>query len=114
MKTIREAEHGRGLDLLLIVRGLAALSVVVWHTQGYKAIYPPALNTSGRVAVWLFFGISGYVIAYGFVHGRYRLTPSELTSFYRNRFLRLYPLFIVLSALAWATEWLTTGSNPIA
>jgi peptidoglycan/LPS O-acetylase OafA/YrhL len=102
------------LDLLLIIRGLAALSVVVWHVEGYKAQLPTVLNTSGRMAVWVFFGISGYVIAYGFLErGRYRLTFADLKYFYLNRFLRIYPLFLGLSVLAWATQWLTTGLNPI-
>jgi peptidoglycan/LPS O-acetylase OafA/YrhL len=61
----------------------------------------------------LFFGISGYVIAFGFIHGRYRLVASDLAKFYRNRFLRLYPLFLTLSLLAWATMWWTTGVSPI-
>jgi peptidoglycan/LPS O-acetylase OafA/YrhL len=106
--------HRRTVDLLLIIRGLAALSVVVWHVEGYKAYFPPAINTPGRVAVWLFFGISGYVISYGFVHDRYRLRPSDLMDFYTNRLLRIYPLFLSLSLLAWITEWLASGHNPIA
>ena len=110
---MNEPRAARHFDLLLIIRGLAAVSVVIWHTEGYKALYPAALNTSGRVAVWIFFGISGYVIAYGFVNGRYRLVPSGLAYFYRNRFLRIYPLFIALSVLAWATEWWVSGHNPI-
>jgi peptidoglycan/LPS O-acetylase OafA/YrhL len=96
-----------------MIRGLAALSVVVWHAEGYKGRFPPALNTPGRLAVWLFFGISGYVIAYGFVHGRYRFTARELGYFYRNRFLRLYPLFLFLSLLTWATQWALTGGSAL-
>jgi peptidoglycan/LPS O-acetylase OafA/YrhL len=103
----------RQIDLLLIVRGLAALSVVVWHAEGYKARLPPAINTPGRVAVWLFFGISGYVIGYGFIHERYRLTFPDLRDFYTNRFLRIYPLFLALSAVGWIAERLVTGQSPI-
>lgn len=105
---------GRRMDLLLIIRGLAALSVVAWHVEGYKARFPSVLNTPGRTAVWLFFGISGYVIAYGFIHRRYRLRPSDLRDFYTNRFLRIYPLFISLSVLTWVTEWASTGTNPMS
>ena len=102
-----------GVDLLLIVRGLAALSVIVWHAEGYKAEYAPAINVPGRVAVWLFFGISGYVIAYGFLHQRYRLTPGNLRDFYRNRILRIYPLFLTLSGVVWLVEWLVSGRSPL-
>jgi peptidoglycan/LPS O-acetylase OafA/YrhL len=103
----------KSFDLLLIIRGLAALSVVVWHVEGYKATFPPLLNPPGRTAVWLFFGISGYVIAYGFIHQRYRLIPGDLKDFYLNRVLRIYPLFLCLSLLGWVTLWLVTGTNPL-
>lgn len=80
------------MDLLLIVRGLAAISVVVWHAAGYHGELP-LINIPGRVAVWVFFGISGYVISLGFFKYRYKLTRSSLLFFYMNRALRIYPLF---------------------
>lgn len=101
------------MDLLLIIRGLAALAVVVWHAEGYHGQFPAMINVPGRTAVWLFFGISGYVISYGFIHKRYSLTLSDLKWFYMNRLLRIYPLFLALSVLAWITELVTTGSSPI-
>lgn len=101
------------VNLLLILRGIAALAVVCWHIVGYKAEIPAAVNLPGRTAVWLFFGISGYVIAYGFVHRRYRLNPGGLTDFFTNRFLRIYPLFFGLSLLCWATSWWIKGTSPL-
>jgi peptidoglycan/LPS O-acetylase OafA/YrhL len=100
------------MDLLLIIRGLAAISVVVWHTVGYDAGLP-FVNIPGRVAVWIFFGISGYVIAYGFLQKRYLLDGRGLKHFYLNRFLRIYPLFLMLSVLSWLTMWLGSGTNPL-
>jgi len=101
-------------DLLLIVRGIAALSVVLWHAGGYLRPYPDWMNIPGRTAVWLFFGISGYVIAYGFVHGRYRMNAIDLKDFYVNRFLRIYPIFFALTLLGWATEALKVGGSPLS
>jgi peptidoglycan/LPS O-acetylase OafA/YrhL len=100
------------MDLLLIIRGLAALSVVVWHTVGHEAGLP-LVNVPGRTAVWIFFGISGYVIAYGFLHRRYLLDRFGLRHFYLNRFLRIYPLFLLLSVLGWLTAWASSGRNPL-
>lgn len=51
----------------------------------------------GRTAVWIFFGLSGYVIFYGFESGRYRMNLADIKAFYINRFLRIYPLFILCS-----------------
>lgn len=101
------------VDLLLILRGLAAVSVVIWHLEGYKAHYPSVVNLPGRTAVWLFFGISGYVIAYGFLSGKYRMRAVDLRHFFLNRFLRIYPLFLLLSLLAIATAVVQTGRSPI-
>ncbi len=101
------------MDLLLIIRGLAAIAVVVWHASGYNQADMPLINIPGRTAVWVFFGISGYVIAYGFLRKRYALTGAGLRHFYLNRFLRIYPLFLTLSLLAWVTIWATVGTSPI-
>lgn len=101
-------------DLLLIIRGLAALSVVFWHGGGYLGEYPAWVTIPGRTAVWLFFGISGYVIAFGFVHDKYRISVADLKDFYVNRFLRIYPIFIVLSCLGWITDFVITGRSPIS
>ena len=100
------------MDLLLIIRGLAAISVVVWHTVGYQGGLP-LINIPGRIAVWVFFGISGYVIAYGFLHRRYLFDSLGLKNFYLNRFLRIYPLFLLLSLFGWLTIWAGSGSNPL-
>lgn len=106
---------GQGpVDLLLIVRGIAALSVVFWHAGGYLEPYPAWMNIPGRTAVWIFFGISGYVIAHGFVHGRYGLNGKDLQDFYVNRLLRIYPVFLALTLVGWMTETLRTGTSPLS
>lgn len=102
------------MNLLLIVRGLAALAVVVWHVTGFRGEYPAVLNVPGRTAVWLFFGMSGYVIAHGFIHKRYQLNTADLRDFYINRLLRIYPIFLLLSILGWLAEYLLSGVSPLA
>ncbi|MCW3118358.1 MAG: hypothetical protein JWM28_2440 [Chitinophagaceae bacterium] len=92
------------LDTLLIIRGLLAVSVVVWHLTSTGQNIPAVFNIPGRTAVWFFFGISGYVIAYGFLTKRYHLNGVDIKAFYINRFLRIYPLFLLLSLLVIVTE----------
>jgi peptidoglycan/LPS O-acetylase OafA/YrhL len=101
------------MDFLLITRGLLAISVVMWHFSGYQSKFYPLLNLPGRTAVWLFFGISGYVIAYGFIHKRYKLTLSDLKDFYTNRLLRIYPLFFFISVITLITQFILSGELPI-
>ena len=101
------------LDILLILRGLLAVSVVIWHINASNQNIPAVINIPGRTAVWFFFGISGYVIAYGFLTKRYYLNATDIKAFYVNRFLRIYPLFLLLSLLTVFTEYLLTGSRLI-
>lgn len=101
------------MDLLLITRGFLAISVVIWHFSGYQSHVYPLLNLPGRTAVWLFFGISGYVIAYGFIHKRYYFKLSDLKDFYINRLLRIYPLFFAISSITLITEWVVSERMPI-
>ena len=92
------------LDLALIVRGIAALIVVYWHLIGAyqeKSIFD-FFNIPGRVAVWLFFVFSGYLIAYAFISQKYKFTNLDLKKFYFNRLLRVYPLFLCTSLVSLA------------
>jgi exopolysaccharide production protein ExoZ len=100
-----ERPSAPNLDLSLILRGLAAAGVVWWHVAGFGVSSLPALNVPGRVSVWIFFTLSGYVIAYGFLHGRYTFCRRDVIRFYANRFLRLMPLFWLVSLAALAIAW---------
>jgi peptidoglycan/LPS O-acetylase OafA/YrhL len=103
------------MDLLLVIRGLAAILVVFWHGFGAYHVneISPLINTPGRTAVWIFFGISGYVISYGFIHKKYVFSYESLKNFYINRFLRIYPLFFLVALFAWTIEYTLSGTNPL-
>jgi peptidoglycan/LPS O-acetylase OafA/YrhL len=86
------------IDLQLILRGLAAFWVMYWHFEAaYVNNFLQYVLIPGRTAVWIFFGLSGYVIFHGFQSGKYSLSLLDLKQFYRNRFLRIYPLFLLCS-----------------
>ena len=92
------------LDLSLVLRGIAALLVVWWHTWGYAVGIPSLafLYIPGRLSVFLFFIISGYVISAGFADGRYGGTGAAFRVFWRNRVLRIYPLFLAVTVASLA------------
>lgn len=106
-----QAVTGKKIDTLLVIRGLLAIAVVVFHSATMHENTTAFINIPGRTAVWMFFGISGYVISYGFFTERYVFTKKDLGVFYLNRFLRIYPLFLLLSLLAWITGLLTSGQS---
>ena len=101
-------------DTLLIIRGLLAAAVVVWHIVKSNTNLPAWITIQGRTAVWIFFGISGYVIAYGFLTKRYTLQIDDIKVFYQNRFLRIYPLFLLISILTLVTAYFVSGKSPIS
>lgn len=99
-----EVPTGKNVDLLLIVRGLAALAVLYWHISGSNLFTLRHENlswfiTTGKLAVWIFFMLSGYLIGYGFYTEKYKFNTPSILSFYKNRFLRIYPIFFFVYLL---------------
>jgi len=90
------------LDVSLLIRGITALCVIWWHTGGYLLSHPALafFYVPGRTSVLVFFIISGYVISAGFERRRYSFDMQGLIRFYRNRLLRIYPLFLLVSGIS--------------
>ena len=87
-----------------LMRFLLAMSVVVWHLQRGVLLIP------GGLAVEVFFAISGFYMSL-ILTGKYR----DRTTFYTNRFLRLYPVYFVVSLGTWAwtfVVWAYLGRAP--
>lgn len=90
-------------DPLLILRGIAILSVVIWHSfsariivrlGGHELLY--LLPTSGYSGVWIFICLSGYLMGKIFYSGKYDLSPSGILRYYYNRIIRIEPLYIFI------------------
>jgi peptidoglycan/LPS O-acetylase OafA/YrhL len=56
----------------------------------------------------MFFSLSGYLMGKGFYTGRYDLSRPGVTSYLRNRFLRIVPLMVVVGVLVivWQSRYL--------
>ncbi|RTL86179.1 MAG: acyltransferase [Hyphomicrobiales bacterium] len=80
-----------GLDVL---RGVAALAVLLVHSN--RLLDAEWLVPSGWLAVDLFFAMSGFVIAHSYDH---KLESLGGMGFFRVRFIRLWPLFMLGVAL---------------
>ena len=80
------------------VRGVAAISVAIFHTHSR---FWPQQAASGTLAVDIFFVLSGFVLAgaYGdrIVSGR-----LSLAQFVKKRILRFYPLYSIGTMLGLA------------
>lgn len=82
-----------------ILRTLLALSVVLIHTYGQVFV-------SGQDAVQLFYVISGFLISYVLIEAK---SYPKLKFFYLNRYLRLYPIYMLVAVLVLCTYWVVGG-----
>ena len=90
---LQSKRHFHVLDGL---RGIAALSVVVFHFMEW--IYPIETNFIGYgfLAVDFFFCLSGFVIAYAYDT---RISKMGIRSFFISRLIRLHPLVVAGAVL---------------
>lgn len=90
---LRTKQHFEILDGL---RGIAALTIVVFHFM--EMVYEPGKNFLGHgfLAVDFFFCLSGFVIAYAYDD---RIEKIGLSEFFKSRIIRLHPLVILGSVL---------------
>ncbi len=100
------------LDALVTLRGFACLMVLVAHCAAPReAMFLAGLDLSwlwfsaGGVAVRIFFCLSGYLMGKLFYTQKYKLNKTGILNFFRNRALRVFPLYyfavIVLSVFVY-------------
>lgn len=92
-------------DPLLTLRAMACSIVMIGH--GTTVVFPPSdlphvaadsrsfwlLMPMPWAGVWIFFTLSGYLMGKGFFTGRYHFSRKSIVHFYRNRLLRIVPLY---------------------
>lgn len=86
---------GGRLDLLDLARGVAAISVLVYHSRNFVGVQ---LLPAAYLAVDLFFVLSGFVIAHNY--DRKIAQGMSLGQFMTQRMIRLYPCYVLAFALA--------------
>ncbi len=118
VSTGTDSGHGPGtrkgrLLLIQVLRGLAAIFVVFYHaTILSEANYSPyvllsGLFMKGYAGVDFFFVLSGFIIAYAHFSDIGR--KDRLRPFVLKRFLRLYPLYWIVSCLVVLAYFLIPG-----
>jgi peptidoglycan/LPS O-acetylase OafA/YrhL len=99
----------RGLAILLVVFNHLGLRIPLKHTALVEVLpgwFLSRLNYNGYEAVFVFFVISGFLIAGNALRRWGSLERIEMRAFYARRFARIMPcllvLLVVLSALHWS------------
>ena len=98
------------LNALTGLRTFAAVNIVLFHFSNPKwfGILAPVVN-AGYASVSFFILLSGYVLAYNYA-ARARAGQLSTVRFYKARFTRLYPIYLLSLLLAWrmvSQEWAT-------
>ena len=98
------------INSIQFLRGFAALAVVIHHTGGYvKRYFEPTVLfgdkfSIGFAGVDLFFVISGFIIH--FTSKNYFNNPSKLKEYLQKRFIRVYPIYWIITTILFFSSWL--------
>ncbi|HVS95275.1 MAG TPA: acyltransferase [Puia sp.] len=117
MPELRDRPPGQ-VEIVTILRGLAATSVFLFHLVCVTHGYIPgdtvhAFFSYGRFGVQFFFVISGFVIPYSMMRANYR-TP-DFFRFLLKRVVRIEPPYMLILVLTVAFLWLrsrTVAGDP--
>ncbi|MFW0766680.1 acyltransferase family protein [Trabulsiella odontotermitis] len=99
--------NAKKLDSIQILRGIAALSVVMFHfrfllvPEGANRTIPDALFGWGAIGVDLFFVISGFIMYY--ITSDKESGFKTTCDFIINRAIRIMPLYYIVLMFAFAT-----------
>ncbi len=96
------------LKALTGLRCFAAINIVLFHFSNpqWFGWFAPVVN-AGYTSVSYFILLSGFVMAYNY-SARARAGQLEVVRYYKARFTRLYPIYLLSLLLAWRTiplEW---------
>jgi len=105
-------KSGGKFESLEMIRALAALAVVFFHTQiiftGRSGVVPfGGVFGAGSRGVDLFFVLSGFIIAY--IHAGDLGRPGRVGHYFRSRFARIYPSVWIITLLALAVYLIGFG-----
>lgn len=93
------------------MRGLACLIVLFAHILSVHPMYGRFASGCGKIGVWLFFILSGFLLQYQ--ADAKEFTISKVLPYYWSKFLRLYPVYIVGLLLAKYTGLVPDGASII-
>ncbi|MFC4262689.1 acyltransferase family protein [Ferruginibacter yonginensis] len=97
----------RNLNLIQVLRGVASLLVVLFHTtslikESIHLNFIGGFFLFGGAGVDIFFVLSGFIIAYSSQQLHYK--NNSFTSFLKRRFVRVFPVYWVIITLLLALQ----------
>lgn len=104
------------LNRLDSIRALGVLLVIAYHTSyrfepPHSDIVGRFLRVTGWMGVDLFFALSGFLV--GVILSKEK-NRSDIAMFFRKRFFRIVPIFVVAVAVFGLGDWLVAGGENLA
>lgn len=97
------------LKWLESLRGCACLIVLFAHILSVHPLYGRFASGCGKIGVWLFFILSGFLLQYQADIKDFSV--SQILPYYGNKFLRLYPVYVIGLLLAKYTGIVSDGMS---
>ncbi len=99
------------LNALTGLRSFAAVNIVFFHFSDPRwfGFMAPVVN-AGYASVSFFILLSGYVLAYNYA-GRARAGELDRVRFWKARFTRLYPIYLLSLLLSWRMLPVEVGAH---
>ncbi|MGP8226657.1 MAG: acyltransferase family protein [Terracidiphilus sp.] len=96
-----ETRKPERLNALTGLRCLAAVNIVLFHFSDPQSFgfLGPVVN-AGYIALGLFFLLSGFVLGYNYA-GQARTGSLDRVRFWKARFTRLYPVYLLSLLMSW-------------
>jgi len=106
-----EAQKPARLDALTGLRCFAALNIVFFHFSNpdWFGPFSPIVN-AGYLSVSFFIMLSGFVLAYNYAR-RAREGKLDKVRFWKARFTRLYPVYLLSLVLGYQTFFAERGAH---
>ena len=102
-----EGRNENRLEWLDSLRGVACLTVVFAHIIATDEKYGKYASGCGKIGVWLFFVISGFLAVYPLSVNKKSFGMGELRKWYPRKLMRLYPAYIIAVLLAAVSGFLS-------
>lgn len=83
------------VDSIDYIRGIACIIVLISHIISTDKRYGMYVNGCGKIGVWCFFVLSGFLSFYQIIDKKEKLTFKWFLKYYLKKILRLFPQYLI-------------------
>lgn len=88
------------------LRGLACLIVIFAHILSTDCTYGLYANGCGKIGVWCFMVMSGFLSFLPFLNDTYTYSITDVIKYYRNKLVKVYPAYLIVLIFAFSIGYI--------